>query len=121
MVATIYDLINHSTVPKQNGLFFYCKPLLVQLINITVNKVTFMVKDIMNPIIRNIKNSPINTTSLFQRCSLLYVKWQHTLLILIPYVTEYTTHINKNQYFYRTFFRFFVFKYYKIKKQKSIA
>ena len=45
---------------------FFIYSLFVHCINITVNKATFMVVEIISPINRNIRNSIINTTSLSQ-------------------------------------------------------
>ena len=50
-----------------------------KIMYIIANKATFIVKEIINPIIKNNKKSTINTTSLSH--SIYYeVKWQHTCL-----------------------------------------
>ena len=86
---------------------FFIYSLFVHCINIIVNKATFMVVEIISPIIRNIRNSIINTTSLSQSCSLLYVKWEPHLLILISYVNYYSIFLliclaNKNRFHKKT-------------------
>jgi len=50
---------------------FFIYSLFVHCINIIVNKATFMVVEIINPINRDIRNSIINTTSLSQRNTLI--------------------------------------------------
>jgi len=74
---------------------FFIYSLFVHIINITVNKATFIVTEIINPSIRNSKKSTINTTSLSQSNILCYVKWNPHLLILISYVYYYTTFFTK--------------------------
>ena len=50
---------------------FFIYSLFVHCINIIANKATFMAVELISPIIRNIRNSIINTTSLSQSSSLI--------------------------------------------------
>ena len=52
----------HCRTKAKCSVFIYS--LFVHIMYITVNKATFIVIEIINPIIRNSKNSTINTTSL---------------------------------------------------------
>ena len=62
VVTYIYVKTLHCRPKAKCSVFIYS--LFVQSMYITVNKATFIVIDIINPIIRNSKNSTINTTSL---------------------------------------------------------
>lgn len=71
------SLIN-TTLPYPKAkcsVFIYS--LFVQIMYITVNKVMFIVIEIINPMIRNCKRFTINTTSLSHSKNYV-VKWQHT-------------------------------------------
>lgn len=57
-------LMLDTTLPSKAKCSVFIYSLFVQSMYITVNKATFIVIDIINPIIRNSKNSTINTTSL---------------------------------------------------------
>lgn len=56
----IYKYTPHC-LAEQNVVYFYCS-LFDSIMYIILNKVTFIVKEIINPIIRNNKKSTINTT-----------------------------------------------------------
>ena len=55
-------LTTHCSAKQKCVVIFYS--LLVHIMYMSVNKATFIVIEIINPIIRNSKNSTINTTSL---------------------------------------------------------
>ena len=56
--------MTNTTLPSKAKCSVFIYSLLVQIMYITVNKATFIVAEIINPMIKNSKNSTINTTSL---------------------------------------------------------
>ena len=82
-------MIKHYIAGKAKcSVFIYS--LLVHIMYIIVNKATFIATEIINPIIRNSKNSTINTTSLSHSKN-YEVWWQHSHLLLshFLYLTLY--------------------------------
>ncbi len=77
-VATTY-YCNNNTLLRQKQMCCFIYSLLVQIMYIIVNKVTFTVRENPKAYIKNNIN-PINTTSLSHSISYV-VKWQHTLLV----------------------------------------
>ena len=68
-VANQFDKHYIAVSKAKCSVFIYS--LFVQIMYITVNKVMFIVIEIINPMIRNCKRFTINTTSLSQRFTLL--------------------------------------------------
>ena len=85
----------HSSA-KLNVVFFYIC-LSVHIMYIIHNKATFMVNEIINPIIRKSRNSTIMTTSSLSKESRFRGN-THTCLILTFYVNYYTIFFYKFQY-----------------------
>ena len=63
MCVTTYYCLN-TTLPSKAKCSVFIYSLLVHIMYIIVNKATFIVTEIINPMIRNSKKSTINTTSL---------------------------------------------------------
>ena len=75
----------------------FCSCLSVHIMYIIHNKATFMVNEIINPIIRKSRNSTIMTTSLLSKKSRFRGN-THTCLILTFYVNYYTIFLHIFQY-----------------------
>ena len=87
---------HHIASAKPSVVFFYIC-LSVQIMYIIHNKATFMVKEIINPIIRKSKNSTIMITSSLSIKSRFRGN-THTCFILTFYVIYYTIFFYKFQY-----------------------
>ena len=96
-------------LPTKAKMCCFIYSLFVQIMYIIVNKATFIVIEIINPIVRNSKNSTINTTSL-SHSPKLWSKVATHLLILISYVKNYTTYFAINQANIVKFYNFFRYK-----------
>ena len=64
MCATTIKYSKNTTLPGKAKCSVFIYSLLVQIMYITVNKATFIVIDVINPIIKNSRKFTINTTSL---------------------------------------------------------
>ena len=78
-VATI-NIMKNTTLPVKAKCSVFIYSLLVQIMYITVNKATFIVIDVINPIIKNSRKFTINTTSL-SHSENYEVQWQHSHLL----------------------------------------
>ena len=94
---------------------FFIYSLFVHIINIIVNKVTFIVTENINPSIRNSKKSTINTTSLSHSKN-YEVQWQHTsafysfpmIITILHFLSNYKRAFKFLLHFLLTYFDMFV-------------
>lgn len=59
-----HNIVVTTHLPTKAKMCCFIYSLFIQIMYIIVNTATFIVMEIINPIIRNSKNSTINTTSL---------------------------------------------------------
>ena len=76
-MCVVTYIITNTTLPSKAKCSVFIYSLFAKIMYITANKVMFIVTEVIKPIIRNSKNSTINTTSLSHSKSYV-VKWQHT-------------------------------------------
>jgi len=102
-----YHIWLNTTLPAKAKCSVFIYSLFVDLMYISANKVTFIVKEIITPIIRNSKIFTINTTSLSDNKVIKFGGNTHPLYISFPMAYN-ISHFLLFVYMTDVFFYFFL-------------